>query len=163
MSGCQVFELGAGQHQYPFTFVLPTQIPSSFEGSFGHVRYSIRAVAQRPWMRREYECKTTLNVCSVLDLNTLPEATVMNGENSFNLNQSILGSYSFKQLPVVKKKSKTLGCFCCVTGPIHAQAKIRKSGYVPGETLLLDADTENQSGVSMRGSKAQFVQVENLD
>lgn len=56
-------------------------------------------------------------------------------------------------------KSKTLGCFCCVTGPISAQAQIGRAGYVPGETLLLNAATDNESGESMRGSKAQFVQV----
>lgn len=75
-TGCQVFDLSIGQHEYPFTFVLPTQIPSSFEGTFGHVRYIIRAVAQRPWLKPEYECNIKLIVCSSLDLNTIPKAAV---------------------------------------------------------------------------------------
>lgn len=59
-------------------------------------------------------------------------------------------------------KTKTLGCFCCLTGPIVAQARIDRAGYVPGETIVLNADTENESGISMRGSKAQFVQVSSV-
>ena len=56
-------------------------------------------------------------------------------------------------------KSKRLGMFCCTTGPITAHAKIERAGYTPGETIVLKADTENDSGISLRGSKAQFVQV----
>jgi hypothetical protein len=135
--GLQIFDLSAGRHQYPFTFVLPTQIPPSFEGTFGHVRYALRCVAQRPWLKRDYACQTSLNVGSIVDLNTLPEAV----------------------LPVKKMKSKRLGMFCCTTGPITAHAKIERAGYTPGETIVLKADTENDSGISLRGSKAQFVQI----
>jgi hypothetical protein len=74
--GNQVIELSVGRHQYPFTFVLPTQIPPSFEGSFGHIRYTIRSVAQRPWLKRDYACQTSLVVGSIVDLNTLPAAVV---------------------------------------------------------------------------------------
>jgi hypothetical protein len=74
--GNQVIELSVGRHQYPFTFVLPTQIPPSFEGSFGHIRYTIRSVAQRPWLKRDYACQTSLIVGSIVDLNTLPAAVV---------------------------------------------------------------------------------------
>jgi hypothetical protein len=56
-------------------------------------------------------------------------------------------------------KSKTLGCFCCTSNPITAHAKIERAGYTPGETILLKADTDNESGISLRGSKAQFIQV----
>ncbi|XP_046457014.1 arrestin domain-containing protein 17-like [Daphnia pulex] len=135
--GNQVIELSVGRHQYPFTFVLPTQIPPSFEGSFGHIRYTIRSVAQRPWLKRDYACQTSLIVGSIVDLNTLPAAV----------------------LPVKKMKSKRLGCFCCTSNPITAHAKIERAGYTPGETILLKADTDNESGISLRGSKAQFIQI----
>lgn len=73
-----VFHLGIGQHTFPFTFILPMQIPSSFEGEYGHVRYVIRASAQLPCHQSEYKCKTILVVCSSLDLNTIPRAAVTN-------------------------------------------------------------------------------------
>lgn len=75
-TGSKVFDLSIGQHAFPFTFVLPMQIPSSFEGKFGHVRYIIEAVAQRPIDDSKYECKASLVVCSNLDLNTITGAAV---------------------------------------------------------------------------------------
>lgn len=35
-------ELPAGAHSFPFTCALPPQLPSSFEGEFGYVRYTIK-------------------------------------------------------------------------------------------------------------------------
>lgn len=67
--------MDGGRHQYPFSFVLPTAIPSSFEGAHGHVRYTIRAVFQRP-RKFNYESKIPFTVNSPLDLNTFPELTV---------------------------------------------------------------------------------------
>lgn len=72
-----MFDLDIGQHEYPFTFVLPMQIPSSFEGKFGHVRYIIRAVAQCAFQQSEYDCYVHSTVCSNLDLNTIPGAAVI--------------------------------------------------------------------------------------
>jgi hypothetical protein len=34
--------LQAGQHTFPFSFILPHNLPSSFEGQFGHVRYYVK-------------------------------------------------------------------------------------------------------------------------
>ncbi|XP_057379789.1 arrestin domain-containing protein 3-like [Daphnia carinata] len=135
--GQHAVELAAGHHQYPFTFVLPTQIPPSFEGPYGHIRYNIQAVAQRTWLKREYVCNSNLTVNAIVDLNTMPKT----------------------ELPVKKIKSKTLGLLCCKSAPISAQAQIERAGYVPGETIILHAHTDNESGISMRGSKAQLVQI----
>lgn len=47
------FELVSGIHQFPFSFILPTKIPSSFQTEmlakfgYGHVRYSIKVVLKR--------------------------------------------------------------------------------------------------------------------
>ncbi len=34
--------LQAGQHTFPFSFILTHNLPSSFEGQFGHVRYCVK-------------------------------------------------------------------------------------------------------------------------
>merc|ERR1712019_265993 len=44
----------AGQHEYPFKFKLPANLPSSFEHKFdpegtAYVRYSLEAKIDRPW------------------------------------------------------------------------------------------------------------------
>jgi hypothetical protein len=70
------WEMNQGRHQYPFSFTLPNEIPSSFEGIHGYVRYTIRAVFQR---RRKWnhECKMAFTVNSIMDLNTIAEASVL--------------------------------------------------------------------------------------
>ena len=79
------------------------------------------------WLKCEYECK---NHCNRL----------------FHFgSQHDTGSIGIRR--------KTLGCFCCLSGPIIAQARIDRAGYVPSQIIILNADTENESGIYMRGSK----------
>lgn len=63
--------LPAGRHTYPFSFILPQQLPSSFEGKHGHIRYTITATVDRPW-KSDYEAKVMIPLTSPLDLNFLP-------------------------------------------------------------------------------------------
>lgn len=58
-----------GYQRYTFQFQLPNNIPSSFEHRYGHVRYTVKAVLDRPW-KFDQECKTAFTVVSILDLNT---------------------------------------------------------------------------------------------
>ncbi|KAG8037870.1 hypothetical protein G9C98_006081 [Cotesia typhae] len=47
--GENVIELPSGHHIYPFKYVLPENIPNSFEHSIGCVKYSIKVIMDRPW------------------------------------------------------------------------------------------------------------------
>ena len=69
------FVLPAGKYSYPFQFQLPPNLPSSYEGEFGYVRYYVKAVITKPW-RLDYVTKTAFSVLSALDLNAVPEANV---------------------------------------------------------------------------------------
>jgi hypothetical protein len=40
-------ELPAGAHSYPFSCALPPQLPCSFEGEFGYIRYTIKVTLDR--------------------------------------------------------------------------------------------------------------------
>lgn len=42
------FDLIAGTHKYTFACALPPQLPTSFEGSRGHIRYTVKVVLARP-------------------------------------------------------------------------------------------------------------------
>ena len=41
--------LPPGTHLFPFTFLLPPGLPSSFESNIGHVRYYVKADIVRDW------------------------------------------------------------------------------------------------------------------
>ena len=41
--------LPPGQYIYPFRFCLPYDLPSSFEGGTGHIRYQLKANIDMPW------------------------------------------------------------------------------------------------------------------
>ena len=65
----------AGNYQYPFSFQLPANLPSSFEGAHGNVRYFIKATVDRPW-KFDHHCKALFTVVSSFDLNQMPQLIV---------------------------------------------------------------------------------------
>lgn len=74
--------LPAGDHTYPFTCALPQNLPSSFEGEFGHVRYTIKVTLDRPW-KFDQDTKMAFTVISPLDLNQNTRLAVKNQTNFF--------------------------------------------------------------------------------
>ena len=77
--GSETFYLNPGLHQFPFQFTLPLNIPTSYEGQFGSIRYTIRAVISRPW-RFNHEKVRIFTVNNPLDLNTEPNSLVSHSE-----------------------------------------------------------------------------------
>ena len=68
--------LGIGEHcLYPFSFILPKIIPSSYEGKYGHVRYTITATMERPWAK-DHHCTISFTVNSLVNLNQRSAAKV---------------------------------------------------------------------------------------
>lgn len=68
-------ELPPAQLAYPFNIQLPMNLPSSFEHEYGYVRYTIKAIFDRPW-KFDHEVKSAFTVLSAFDLNRRPEASV---------------------------------------------------------------------------------------
>lgn len=67
--------LTAGRHTYPFTYQLPQDIPSSFEGKYGYVRYFAKGIIDKPW-KFDHETMKCFTVICPLDLNQESLATV---------------------------------------------------------------------------------------
>lgn len=65
-----------GTQIYPFTCLLPPTLPSSFEGEFGNVRYTVKVTLDRPW-KFDQETKTAFTVLSPVDLNLNSRLKVM--------------------------------------------------------------------------------------
>lgn len=76
-------ELAQGEYSYPFQCQLPPTLPSSFEGEFGHIRYTVKAVMDRPW-KFDSDAKAAFTVVAPLDLNTVPQAKVRSHEHVIN-------------------------------------------------------------------------------
>jgi sporulation-control protein spo0M len=78
--------LPSGEHSFQFSMILPYNLPSSFEGQYGHVRYTVKATLDRPW-KFDHEVKAAFTVLSHLDLNLDPQNRVRPefNENAVNL------------------------------------------------------------------------------
>ncbi|KAK5639659.1 hypothetical protein RI129_012151 [Pyrocoelia pectoralis] len=120
------FILPAGKHSYPFSYILPPQLPSSFEGTYGHVRYSIKGTVDRPW-KFDYEAKIGLNVISPLDLNFIPGL----------------------REPIAMSVDKNLCCCWCKSGPLTFDISVPATGFCPDEDVNVGACVQNMSNVSV--------------
>ena len=65
--------LPPGRHVLPFSVILPSNLPSSFEGEHGSVRYYVKANIVRDW-KWDHKVKQHIMVNGICDLNLLPGA-----------------------------------------------------------------------------------------
>ncbi|XP_042871038.1 arrestin domain-containing protein 3-like isoform X2 [Penaeus japonicus] len=132
----QKSELPPGTHQFNFSFLLPNGIPSSFESTVGQVRHRCEAKMDIPW-GRDKKTKRPYSVNTLLDLNSNPQA----------------------QMPIECNDHKYLCCCWCRSGPLSMVVRIPRSGYVPGQKLLLNAELTNMTRSKVSYSKATLKQV----
>ncbi|KAL8604414.1 hypothetical protein ACOMHN_042244 [Nucella lapillus] len=109
-----------GEHSFPFSFTLPNNLPPSFEGDYGYIRYWAKATVDRPWKFDHY-AKRAFSVIACLDLNhepTAPESLHYHGEIS-------------------------AGCCCVPSGRFSGRFCTNYRGFVPGTDLMLYSEIEN--------------------
>ncbi|XP_043270376.1 arrestin domain-containing protein 2-like [Venturia canescens] len=87
----------AGYHTYPFSFLLPHNIPSSFECFGGSVRYTIKAIMDRPW-KLNHQTRLVFTIEAPFDLNEVPAArsNMSEGGEEFFFGFPCLGPGSMK-------------------------------------------------------------------
>ena len=129
--------LAAGRHVFPFSFILPPNLPSSFEGQHGHVRYFIEAkIDQSGLFNFNKKKKLFITINSVIDLNFIQGVDIAQTNSN----------------------AKTFGCLCCTSGPLSATVRIPRYGYTPGEIIPISAEIENLSNKQMHCTKALLFQ-----
>ena len=128
--------LSPGEFSYPFSFLLPTTIPSSFEHDIGRVWYKVKAKISRSNIHKSFECKAHFSVTSILDLNHEPRLME----------------------PCSRTNHKHFGFFCCKSGPLSAVVHLNKTGFVPGESIMVSAEIDNTSDRQIKGSSAKIIQ-----
>ena len=128
--------LPPGLHNLPFSLQLPPNLPCSYEGEYGNVRYYVKADIVRDW-KWNHKVKQHIMVNGILDLNLYPSA----------------------QAPGHSTDHKKLCCLCCKSGPITATIHSNRSGYVPGEMIGFNAEVDNLSNRDMKSSFLNLVEV----
>ncbi|XP_050698169.1 arrestin domain-containing protein 3-like [Eriocheir sinensis] len=126
---------GAGSRNFPFTFILPSDIPSSFTSPNGSVVYKLKAEADLP-LRFDQSTHKMFSVNFMYDLNRDPLAV----------------------RPLMMEKEKTVCCLCCADGPIRLTMQAQRSGYVPGESLVVEGEVMNGSFSTIKYTEIKLVQ-----
>lgn len=121
ISGGGEWTIKSGRLTYPFQFILPLGLPSSFEGENGSIEYSLEAVIGQSWAF-DYKSHTNFHVVGIVDLNSEPTA----------------------QMPIVVKACKTFGVIF-ESGPLDITLRLPKGGAVPGEYVPFIAEIFNKS------------------
>ncbi|KAK3910461.1 Arrestin domain-containing protein 3 [Frankliniella fusca] len=128
--------LTPGDYVYPFQCELPNALPSSFEGAHGHVRYTVKAVVDRPW-KFDHSARAAFTVVSPLDLNMYPQA----------------------KEPIICEQSKYFCCLWCRSGPLTLSVRVPNGGYVPGQDIPLQIQVDNASTTEVYGVRGALNQI----
>ncbi|KAI6177456.1 Arrestin domain-containing protein 2 [Aphelenchoides bicaudatus] len=125
-----------GVHEIPFSYTLPKNLPTSFEGEYGFVRYTCRAIAERPW-DFDIISKVAFTVVGIEDINNNTDALAPATASDSNYNVR----------------------FCCrKQGSINAELSLARTGYTPGETIFVNALVNNQSSKTLKASYVRLKQ-----
>ncbi|XP_022623763.1 arrestin domain-containing protein 1 isoform X2 [Seriola dumerili] len=65
--------LAAGEHSFPFQFLIPVAVPTSFEGPFGKIIYRVRAAIDTPRFSKDYKAQRPFYLLNLLNLNEVPD------------------------------------------------------------------------------------------
>ncbi|XP_043478998.1 arrestin domain-containing protein 17-like isoform X1 [Leptopilina heterotoma] len=129
-------ELTEGEHIFLFEYVLPTNLPTSYElklvNNEAHVRYIVKAIIDRPW-KFDNETEAPFTVVTEYDLNTDP---IARGQ-------------------VFIEETKTFGIFSS-SPPLIVTLSLPFRGYVPGQIIPITVNVDNQSGVEVNHIKLKL-------
>ncbi|CAD6995997.1 unnamed protein product [Ceratitis capitata] len=120
------FSMDAGTYTYIFSCSIPENCPSSFEGSYGHIRYLVRvSFIQNGAADRTHNIGFT--VLRLLDLN-----------REGNLLRSPATNDAMENVCFMPSK------------PVHMRVDLQQTGYVPGQYVLISADVDNKSSADCK-------------
>ncbi|KAJ4443542.1 hypothetical protein ANN_05215 [Periplaneta americana] len=128
--------LPAGEYCYQFNMILPNNLPSSFEGKYGYIRYTVKATLDRPW-KFDHDVKAAFTVLSHVDLNSDPQ----------------------NREPFKAEDSKMFCCCCCESGPLTLATHLPTRGFVPGQSIPMTIEVDNASNVRIYGVSCELIKI----
>ncbi|XP_070491438.1 arrestin domain-containing protein 2-like [Chironomus tepperi] len=114
-------EVSVGVHLYKFSCVIPITAVSSYEGTYGSIKYSMKVTLDIPHMR---------------DIVYEKPFTIVRMEN--------LNNFPWLRCKSDSETDVGDGIDCCETMPLVVSMKISKSGFVAGEELKTRIEACNQ-------------------
>ncbi|XP_077295990.1 arrestin domain-containing protein 3-like [Arctopsyche grandis] len=127
-------DLIAGDHKFNFTIILPSALPSSYEGYYGYVRYTAKITLKRSF-KMDLCYKTIFTVVSHIDLNGMPTL----------------------KLPILNETQKNFYFFCVKKGTLYMTVQIPFSGFVSGQYMPVTCNLKNDSKVKIECVKAGLI------
>ncbi|XP_016085100.1 arrestin domain-containing protein 1-like [Sinocyclocheilus grahami] len=128
--------LPAGDHSFPFQFLIPASVPTSFEGPFGKILYKIRAYIDTPRFSKDYKTQRPFYLLNVLNLNELPDV----------------------EQPSCAVTTKKFNYLLVKTGTLMLKACSDLRGYTPGQVIKLSTEIHNKSGKDTGYVMASLIQ-----
>jgi hypothetical protein len=120
-------DIPKGTNIYNFQCFIPDAAVTSFEGTHGRIRYTVKVNLEQPWKMDE-AFVTAFTVIRSFDLN--------------NESPSL-------RVPCQMERIKTFCCWPCSSGPLIMTVQIPMGGYAPGQQIDIDVTVNNQSRVDI--------------
>ncbi|XP_048775151.1 arrestin domain-containing protein 2-like [Ostrea edulis] len=121
-----------GCHQFPFDYLLPNNLPSSFIGKYGSVTYVLKAAIH----------------------GDKPGETSITSEPFLVLRHSILPEQSTKSVGISKE---TRLWSTCATGKLKLSVEVNKAGVFPGEDMFIRAEIANKTPMRVTAVQASLI------
>ncbi|KAM9841600.1 arrestin domain-containing protein 1b [Aulostomus maculatus] len=116
--------LVAGEHNFPFQFLIPVAAPTSFEGPFGKIIYRVKATIDTPRFAKDYKAQRPFYLLNMLNLNEVPDI----------------------EHPSYAVTTKKFSYLLVKSGTLMLKARSDLRGYIPGQVIKLAAEIHNKSG-----------------
>ena len=63
------------------------------------------------------------------------------------------------QIPSEMSSTKDVCCLCCRSGPITARLRVPRVGFVPGDTVNVEAEVDDNTGRGTNSADIKLVMV----
>lgn len=129
-------QIAIGVYNYPFSCLIPSTVPYTFEGNYGFVRFKVDANLDIPWAK-DLHSEMAFTVMRYDDLNLIP----------------------LLKNPVEVEESKVFCTFLCNTKPFAMTLQLPKQGYALGEVVPVRVTLVNESSVNVTGTTLNLERV----
>lgn len=128
--------LSPGIHSFPFKLGLPMGLPSTFLGTHGWVQYYCKAALREP-NGLTHKNQQVFIVMNPIDLNLEPPVLAQEFECSVE---------------------HRIGVGCVGGGAVSCRVALDRGAYVPGESVALSARLHNDSGTTIKATRAALTE-----